>query len=145
MDNKRFPIIAWVALGAAAAMVVGAFGPWIKAPFGISVSGTDGANDGWVIVGSAALGALGALGFGRLGQRAYCVITLAGGIAGAATGWYDRGEVRDRIEAADFGSIGWGLNLSLVASAVLAMVGLFGLLGVRWDTHRQLGPPPPAG
>ena len=36
-------------------MVVGALGPWATV-FGSSVSGTDGSNDGWLVVAAAAIG-----------------------------------------------------------------------------------------
>ena len=43
---ERHRGLAYWLLGSAAAMIVGSFGPWASV-LGMSVSGTDGSNDGW--------------------------------------------------------------------------------------------------
>lgn len=47
-----------IAVGAgAAAMVLGAFGPWVKV-LTLSVSGVDNSNDGWLVIVAAIFGLL---------------------------------------------------------------------------------------
>jgi hypothetical protein len=127
--------IVWVGLAAAAAMLVGAFGPWIKV-IGLvntSFSGTDGSNDGWFVVGAALVGGLALLGYAKT-HRLLALLTLGGGVVGAAVTIYDRDNVSDAIAEFDSGQslaqaeIGWGLNLALVASFVLAAVGVIALV-----------------
>jgi hypothetical protein len=110
----------WV-LGSAALMVLGAFGPWVKA-FGLSAGGTDGSNDGWVVVAAAAFSAL-LFAVQRM-RRAAGVWGLLGGIAGLAVTLYDRARLQNAIdEGGEFtravAQVGWGLNLSIAASASL--------------------------
>jgi hypothetical protein len=142
----------WV-LCSAALMVVGAFGPWVKA-LGISVGGTDGSNDGWFVVGAAALGGLlFYLGRGRSGA----VWALLAGVVGTGVTLYDRSNVQNAIDkggvfAQAIVQIGWGLNLALIASISMAIAG-----AVAWYRQRQVvepmlppsaappsAPPPPA-
>jgi hypothetical protein len=58
----------WWTLVSAGLMVVGAFGPWVKA-LGIGVSGTDGSNDGWIVVGTALVGGILFLGLARTAEQ----------------------------------------------------------------------------
>src|SRR4051794_36379945 len=105
---------AWV-LASAALMVLGAFGPWVKA-LGQSVSGTDGSNDGWAIAGIALLGAL--LFYGARERRAGAVFAFLAGGGGVAITLYDRHNVQHAIDQGGslvqgLASVGWGLNLAL--------------------------------
>jgi hypothetical protein len=134
-ELQRVSVLTWIGLVAAGAMVIGAFGPWVKAVglLNVSVSGTDGSNDGWVVVGVALLGVLAFALYerARRGRAAIQLLwsgaaALAGG-AGAAVAIYDRGNVTDAAEEntselATLG-VGWGLNLVLGGSIVLAIVG----------------------
>jgi hypothetical protein len=106
-------------------MVLGAFGPWVKA-LGQGVGGTDGSNDGWLVVVAAGLGGL--LSYTLRGRRAAGVWAFLGGIAGAAITLYDRSNVQDAIDrsgalAQTLVQIGWGLNLALLASVSMTIAG----------------------
>jgi hypothetical protein len=122
--TRRQAFLAWI--GASALfMLIGAFGPWVKA-LGMSVSGTDGSNDGWLVVGVVVVG--GALVAGTRRYRAAGIWALLAGLAGAAVTLYDRHDVQNRIKSAgafaqSVASVGWGLNLALIASISLAAAG----------------------
>jgi hypothetical protein len=107
-------------------MVIGAFGPWVKGPFGSTVSGTDGSNDGWLVVGAAVLAALVFYAHGRYGTKGILLFSALAGIGGVATAWYDREHVKDALKVGDtqIGQVGWGLNLALAASVAVVVVSL---------------------
>src|SRR5262249_16990904 len=65
-----------------ALMVLGAFGPWLKGPLGLSVSGTDGSNDGWLVVAVAVLAALFLFPYVRYSGSIW--LTVLGGLCGIA-------------------------------------------------------------
>jgi hypothetical protein len=147
MSKERItiPLVAWIGIAAAAAMTLGAFGPWIKIAglANVTFSGTDGQNDGWFVVGAAALVACGLLIHVTSHEIIGGLFILGGGIGGSLVAWIDRSDVSDRIDefqGSDGGSlalaqIGWGLNLALGASAVAAAVGLIALL--NGISHRE--------
>ncbi len=135
----RLAALTWIGLAAAGAMVIGSFGPWIKAIglVNLTVGGTDGANDGWLVVLAAAAG-VGAL---ILYDRAYAawrpgqhligaVGTMLAGAGGAAVTIYDRGNITDTANESTslVVQVGWGLNLAMGASIVLGAIGLIALL-----------------
>ena len=118
--------LQWWVLGSAALMAIGAFGPWVKA-LGQSVGGTDGSNDGWLVVIAALAG--GGLFYATRGTRGAGVWALVAGIGGLAVTIYDRNNVQNAIDKGGaltqaLASIGWGLNLALAASASMAVAGL---------------------
>jgi hypothetical protein len=122
-------MLLWV-LGSAGLAVIGAFGPWVKA-LGLSASGTDGSNDGWVVVGAAVIG--GGLFLATRTAKIAGLWALVGGIVGAATTIHDRNTVSDAIStsgalAQGLVQIGWGLNLAMLASISFAISGLAWLL-----------------
>lgn len=124
MYDKYRGVAYWV-FGSTAAMVIGAFGPWVTA-LGISVSGTDGSNDGWLVVGAAALGVL--LFWSRRDTRAAAIGPVIGGVAGLGITFYDRQNVQHKISKGGafvqaLAHVGWGLNLSLVASLSMLIAG----------------------
>jgi len=107
-------------------MLIGSFGPWVKV-LGISASGTDGHNDGWLVVGAALIGAL--LLFTRRTSHATGVWLLLAGLSGAAVTVYDRHQVSSAISDAGplgqgLAQVGWGLNLAMAASISLGISGL---------------------
>ncbi|MDX6453820.1 MAG: hypothetical protein QOH16_3869 [Gaiellaceae bacterium] len=122
-------MLLWV-LGSAGLAVIGAFGPWVKA-LGVSVSGTDGSNDGWLVVGAAAVG--GGLFLATRTAKIAGFWALVGGAVGTATTIHDRNSVSDAIStsgglARALVQIGWGLNLAMLASISFAISGLAWLL-----------------
>jgi hypothetical protein len=131
--DRRQAVMTWV-LGSAALMVLGAFGPWVKA-FGMSASGTDGSNDGWLVVGAAVIGG-GLFALARNSKRLSGLVAILGGVLGVAVTLYDRHHVQSVIQ--DGGAlvqglvqIGWGLNLALAASVSLAVAGIVSQTSVR--------------
>jgi len=121
-------------LAAAAAMLVGAFGPWAKAIglLNVSISGTDGSNDGWIVAGVAVAGAASLIAYAH-GPRIAALGAALAGAAGGAVTYYDRNNITDASDASTTDlavlQVGWGLNLAMGASVVLAVVGLVALLG----------------
>jgi hypothetical protein len=131
--EKEPRFTAWV-LGSAGLMVLGAFGPWVKA-LGQSVSGTDGSNDGWLVIAAAAFGGL-LFYLARRTSRGAGVWAILGGAAGVAITLYDRQHIQHAIDqggafAAALASVGWGLNLALAASASLGIAGLVWQMGME--------------
>ncbi len=106
--------------------VLGAFGPWVTV-VGVTVSGTSGSNDGWIVVLLIAVG-LGIFWVNRDSKKAGWGALLSGGLSTAAT-VYDREHVSRIISqggvlARALTQIGWGLNLAAAASLSLAVCGL---------------------
>ena len=136
----RQGLLAWI--GASALfMAVGAFGPWLKA-LAFSVSGTDGSNDGWIVLAAAVGGALFAF-VGRESEFGGLWAVLAGALATATT-IYDRVHISHKIDQGgtlvrELASVGWGLNLDLVASISLAVAGSVWLLSRPAETPDSSG------
>jgi len=130
--ERRQGVFYWV-LASAAMMLVGAFGPWVKV-FGMSANGTDGSNDGWLIVAFAVIAA--AIFVVKRGRQWAGIVALIGGIAATATAIYERVHITNAIkgggEFADLAQIGWGLNLCLAASISFALAGF-----VWWRTGKS--------
>jgi hypothetical protein len=134
--------VRWWVLGSAVLMVVGAFGPWVKA-LGQSVSGTDGSNDGWLVVAAAVIGGL--LFYATRTSRSAGVWALLGGIAGIGITLYDRSHVQHAINqggalARALVQIGWGLNLALAASVSMTIAAAVYLYNSR-EQEQALTPP----
>jgi ribosomal protein L40E len=111
-------------------MLIGAFGPWLKA-LGQSVSGTDGGNDGWGVVAIAVIAGL--LFFASRGLRAAGWWPLIGGAIATFVTVHDRNHVSNAIShggalAQALVHVGWGLNLAMVASISFAIAGLVWLM-----------------
>ena len=113
-------IWAWISIGA---LALGSFGPWVKGPFGTSVSGLDGSNDGWLTLGAAVVAAILLARIQvapgrRVVGRAFLLFLVAG--IAAFTAIHDRSNVSD----SKLLQVGWGLNLTLVAGISLALAAI---------------------
>ncbi len=134
-----------IGLALAGAAVIGAFGPWVKASSGLaslSVSGTDGSNDGWLVVACAGIGAAALLvGAARDSIRLMLLSALAG-LAGAGVAIYDRHHAQSTIDSSGgdglFAQIGWGLNLAIVASIGLAISAIVLMRSARGAFRRSV-------
>ena len=119
----------WWVLASAALMVVGAFGPWVEL-LGLTAGGTDGNNDGWLVIAVAA--AAGAIFLWQRRTPRAGAAAIAGGVLGAIITIYDRSNVSDAAgESGQVGELvqaGWGLNLAIVASISLAIAGVVWVL-----------------
>lgn len=110
-------IWAWASI---AGLVLGAFGPWAKAPFGTSISGLDGSNDGWIIIGLAGVAAAVLTWIQRKpGRRVFgraLLIFVAAGVS-VLISYHDR----SNVSGEKLLQVGWGLNLTLAAAVSLGV------------------------
>ena len=131
----RQQALFWWVVGSAALMVIGSFGPWAKV-LGFSVSGTDGSNDGWIVVTAALVG--GAVFLWKRETKRAGLAAIAGGVLGAITTIYDRSNLKDAAaEGGEFGNlvqVGWGLNLAMIASISFAISGVAWLRKYEQET-----------
>jgi len=115
----------WWVLASAALMVVGAFGPWVEL-LGLSAGGTDGNNDGWLVIAVAVVA--GAIFLWQRRTPRAGAAAIAGGVLGAIITIYDRSNVSDaageNAQVGELVQVGWGLNLAIVASISLAIAGV---------------------
>jgi hypothetical protein len=122
----------WWAVASIVLMVVGAFGPWAKV-LTLTINGTDDGKDGWVVVGAAAVGALGLRLCLLVRRWGPALLVLIAALASAATAGYD---IRDTNNLASqtgvAASTGWGLYVALVGSISL----LLASIGVAVETKR---------
>src|SRR5580765_1312472 len=120
----------WWVVGSIVLMVVGAFGPWAKILGLVTVAGTDGGSDGWIIVSAAAVAAVALGAFVRWPRRWLLVFPILAGAAGAATAGYDLNNIESLGPSVPlFGSdnladAGWGIYLALVSSTSLALAAI---------------------
>jgi hypothetical protein len=140
--GKRSVFLIWGLLSALL-MLIGSFGPWIST-LGGSVAGTDGSNDGWLVVIAAVLGAIILLPTRR--YRAAGIWPFLAGIGGAAVTIHDRSHAshfigRQSTFVRDLVHIGWGLNLAMVASISFAVCGLIWLLAIQTDPELKVSAP----
>src|SRR6266566_6457553 len=111
--TRRQGFLIWIGVSALF-MLIGAFGPWVKA-FAISVNGTDGSNDGWIVVAAAiGCGVLVAVTHKNRGAGLWAFLA---GLVGSATTIYDRQHIQNKIHSGGallrvVASVGWGLNLA---------------------------------
>lgn len=123
----------WALVGAAALMLIGAFGPWAQA-FIVSVSGVDG-TDGWIVVVLAVIAALCAYGYvkaDKRGQRTgLMMLAVVAGVAGLAIFGVDGRDIFGSQTADDpdslFGDVdlvspGWGLIMVGIGSAGVTII-----------------------
>lgn len=135
LDPSSFGSREWMltwALLSAALMLIGAFGPWIKA-LGQTVAGTDGGNDGWLVAAGAAIGGL--LFLLTRANKGAGILGLLGGAIGAFVTIHDRSHITHVISSGGgltqaLVRVGWGLNLAMVASLSFALAGAVWLLAV---------------
>jgi hypothetical protein len=127
---------AWIA---AFLMALGAVGAWVSTPAS-SVSGVDGTNDGWIVGAVAVAAAL--LVYRARGRRECGLVMLAASVVSAGVSVYDRSHL-ERVAGQSLGPlvrVGWGLNLDLLASVALGLLGLLWLLQWHAIPERTAAP-----
>src|SRR5262245_33628816 len=126
--TRQQALFVWV-VASAALMVLGAFGPWVEL-LGLSAGGTDGDNDGWLVIAVAVVA--GAIFLWQRRTPRAGAAALAGGVLGAIITIYDRSNVGDAAtevgQAGELVEVGWGLNLAIAASVSLAIAGVVWVL-----------------
>ena len=110
-------------------MVIGAVGPWATVLGLITINGTDGGRDGWIVIGAAVFAAILLLAYSRRRRRWLLVFPVLAGLAGAGTAGYDIVDIGRRFSGSSFGgsalvSIGWGIYVALIGSVSLAVAGV---------------------
>jgi hypothetical protein len=123
----------WWAIVSVALMLAGAFGPWAKVLF-ITINGTDGGRDGWVVVGAAGVAALVLLAYLRARKRWLAVIPLLAGCLGVVTAGYDISDINGTF-GGGVASAEWGIYLALIASVSLVLASLALILRSRRKTQ----------
>ena len=145
--KTKTPPGVWIAFGSCAALIIGAFLPWVTASTafggGVSVNGIDG--DGKI---TAALGAAAAVillvGLGSRALHACIGAAVLGAIAAVAA-FVDYNDAQDRVRTANatsnlvHASVGVGLWLTLAGAVALVV----GALHTRMVWKRQSAPPAP--
>jgi hypothetical protein len=136
-----YPLRFWWLGASAALMIIGSFGPWVRALF-ISASGLDG--DGWFTLIAGAVAVVLTMLYARTMRRPrpwwpllVCVVAAGVGVAVTLNIWIDvesadgsGGSTTDEEDLFDFDtdalvSVGWGLVMTLVASISLALAAAF--------------------
>lgn len=120
---RELPLEYAGAVGATVLMIIGAIGPWAKVLF-VSVSGIDGQRDGWIVLVLAILSliALASVLRGAPARKVATGIAVDGLIAGGVA-IYDWTDLPQGNAIATV-SPGWGLYLTVFASAALVFCGL---------------------
>jgi uncharacterized membrane protein (UPF0136 family) len=124
-EKRTLPKSFWFATGSLVPMLVGAFGPWVTVAGIVTIEGTDGGRDGWLVVGAAAIAAVALVLYIRSRRRWVIALPLLAGLAGAATTGYDISDING--VASGNGLLGglvnteWGIYLALVGSISLAL------------------------
>jgi len=115
---RSFPAGSGLALLGAALMIVGAWGPWVGGKlFGVT-DGIDLRGDGWIVIGAAALAMLPlALPLPPSSVKGLWIVALAASAAYVCWIHYAQADV-DGFEVV------WGMELSALGSALLAVAGV---------------------
>jgi hypothetical protein len=123
----------WWAIASVAFMLVGAFGPWARM-LSITIHGTDGGRDGWLVVGAAGCAAVVLVVQLRARRRWPATVALLAGCLSAATAAYDITDINGAF-GGDLVSAAWGIYLALVASVSLVLASLALIVTTRPKTH----------
>jgi hypothetical protein len=111
-------------------MVVGAIGPWAKVLGIITINGTSGGRDGWVVIGAAGIALVGLIIVAATRRRCFALIPLVAGAAGAATAAYDITDI-NALYHGRVASAQWGIYLALVGSIGLLLSSIWAIAEVR--------------
>lgn len=139
---KTVHVLRW-GLASAIVMVIGSFGPWAKVFGLVSISGTDGGGDGWIVIGAAAVGAI-ALFLWRVRSRRWLILAVIAAGAALATTIYDRVDLESSVDGIDIGQLadaGWGIYVAMIGSASLAVAGVVGWMLTSTQVETPGGTP----
>jgi hypothetical protein len=137
--------VLWSGLGSAAVMVIGAFGPWAKVLSLVTVSGTDGGGDGWIVIGAAAVGAVALFLWQTHDRGRWLILAVIAAGAALATTIYDRIDIERTtaggIDVGAFVDPGWGIYVAMFGSAGLAAAAAAGWLVTSVTSSTPVPPP----
>jgi hypothetical protein len=111
-------------------MFVGAAGPWAKVLGIVTINGTTGGRDGWIVIGAAGVALLVFVIVLLTRLRWLSLIALLAGAVGASTAAYDIVDINSLYNGA-VASAQWGIYLALVGSIGLMVCSIWALLEVR--------------
>jgi hypothetical protein len=114
--RRRNPRVFWWGTVSAIALLVGAFAPWAKV-LSVSITGTDGGYDGWIVAVLALMALLCVLGEHR--WTTVFIVELLVALFATGVSLFERNDINDAFAQSplgSFGSIGWGLYLCIAAS-----------------------------
>jgi hypothetical protein len=111
-------------------MVVGAIGPWAKVLGIITINGTSGGRDGWVVIGAAGIALVGLIIVAATRRRWFALIPALAGAAGAATAAYDITDINGFYQGG-VASAQWGIYIALVGSVGLMLSSIWAIAEVR--------------
>lgn len=132
MNLRAYPKSFWWAIASGVVMVIGGLGPWARVLGLLSVNGTDGGGDGWVVIGAAVV----ALAFILLRQRLehglwLLVLAFVAAVIGAATAIYDWNDISRFANESGIVDTAWGVYLAATGSVSLALASV----GLAFETH----------
>jgi len=111
-----------------------------------AVSGTDGSNDGWLVVVAAIAGAAAMWFYARSFRRGQAALALVAGLAWASTTICDGQNFLSADDGSEFegvAQVGWSLNLAIGGSVALVVVGAIVTLRDRQHGTVPEAPAPP--
>jgi hypothetical protein len=115
--------VLWITVVAIVLMVIGALGPWATA-LGVAVDGTAGSNHGWIVVTASVVAGICLIGYVKSGSEGLCLLAALAGLGSFAAGLDARRNLRDLSGLPGVAvQVGWGLDLAIVASAALVILG----------------------
>lgn len=121
------PPAFWVSVASVAAMVIGAFGPWASALGGaITINGTSGGRDGWLLLVAAVIAALFLVGYASSGVASRLTGAAIFGVLGGIICIVDLVDISNRTanlfgEDVQVTHPAWGIYLGLAGAAALAV------------------------
>ena len=127
MNAPRSVIAAGVSV---IVMVAGAFGPWAEVLGVVTINGTTGGRDGWIVVGAAVVAVIVLLIVLATRRRWLALISLLAGMAAAATAGYDIGDINSLYNG-QVASAQWGIYVALVGSIGLILSSIWVIAEVR--------------
>ncbi len=117
--GTRTTFAFWAGAVAILFMAIGAFGPWAKV-LAISINGLDGSNDGWLVIGAAAIAALMFVVYARFAGFGPLLFAGLAAVGAIAVTIHDRNHIKN----VQLVQVGWGLNVALIASILLLLATL---------------------
>ena len=121
-------------------MVVGAVGPWAKVLGVVTINGTTGGRDGWIVIVAAAVALLVLIVVAATRRRWLALIPLLAGAAAGATTAYDIVDINSLYQGR-VASAQWGIYLALAGSIGLMAASIGAILEIRRTPRAAMAAP----